>query len=40
MVENLLHPTTDYDMIREIVIFAIGIVLRYFEKKKLKKKYE
>ena len=37
MIQNIL-PTTEIDAIREIVLFAITLLIRYFEKKKLKKK--
>jgi len=38
MIQQILEPTTTNDTIREIIIFAIGLLLRYFEKKKLTKK--
>ena len=37
MIQNIL-PTTEIDAIREIVLFAVTLLIRYFEKKKLKKK--
>jgi hypothetical protein len=37
-MQELLQPTTSNDTIREIIIFAIGLLLRYLEKKKLTKK--
>ena len=33
MIQNIL-PTTEIDAIREIVLFAITLLIRYFEKKK------
>jgi len=36
MIQNIL-PTTEIDAIREIVFFAITLLIRYFEKRKLKK---
>jgi hypothetical protein len=37
MIHNIL-PTTEIDAIREIILFAVTLLIRYFEKKKLKKK--
>jgi hypothetical protein len=37
MIEHIL-PTTEIDAIREIILFAVTLLIRYFEKKKLKKK--
>jgi hypothetical protein len=37
MIQNIL-PTTEIDAIREIILFAVTLLIRYFEKKKLKKK--
>jgi len=37
MIQHIL-PTTEIDAIREIVLFAVTLLIRYFEKKKLKKK--
>ena len=38
MIHEFLHPTTETDTIREIVMLAIGLLIRYFEKRKLKNK--
>ena len=38
MIHEILTPSTDSDTIRDIIIFAIGLIMRYFEKKKLTKK--
>jgi hypothetical protein len=35
-MEHIL-PTSEIDAIREIVIIAIGLLFRFFEKRKLKK---
>ena len=40
MTNEILIPTTELDAIREILIFAVGLLIRYFEKKKLKKKLD
>ena len=37
MIQNIL-PSTEIDAIREIILFAVTLLIRYFEKKKLKKK--
>ena len=37
MIQHIL-PTTEIDAIREIVLFAVTLIIRYFEKKQLKKK--
>lgn len=37
MIQHIL-PSTEIDAIREIVLFAVTLLIRYFEKKKLKKK--
>jgi hypothetical protein len=37
MIQHIL-PSTEIDAIREIILFAVTLLIRYFEKKKLKKK--
>lgn len=40
MIHEILNPTTNTDTIREIAMLLIGLLIRYIEKKKLKKQID
>lgn len=37
-MQELLQPTTNVDAIREILILAVGLIVRFLEIKRIKKK--